>query len=37
MPYPATGVKIDGSWRFEPVGRTLVGDHGQTPAVRGTR
>lgn len=29
MPYPATGVKIDGSWRFEPVGRTLVGDHGQ--------
>lgn len=29
MPYPATGVSIDGSWRFEPVGRTLVGDHGQ--------
>jgi len=30
MPYPATGVKIKGSWRYEPVGRTLVGDHGQT-------
>ncbi|MCW7945304.1 transglutaminase [Streptomyces hygroscopicus] len=29
MPYPATGVKIKGSWRYEPVGRTLVGDHGQ--------
>ncbi|GAA2263640.1 transglutaminase [Streptomyces ruber] len=29
MPYPATGVDIDGDWRFEPVGRTLVGDHGQ--------
>ncbi|WP_369035394.1 MULTISPECIES: transglutaminase TgpA family protein [Streptomyces] len=35
MPYPATGVKIDGSWRFEPVGRTLVGDHGQN--TRGVR
>ncbi|MEU6095471.1 DUF3488 and transglutaminase-like domain-containing protein [Streptomyces sp. NPDC047079] len=30
MPYPATRVKIKGSWRYEPVGRTLVGDHGQT-------
>ncbi|MFJ5528504.1 transglutaminaseTgpA domain-containing protein [Streptomyces sp. NPDC093261] len=30
MPYPATSVKIKGSWRFEPVGRTLVGDHGQS-------
>lgn len=29
MPYPATQVDIDGSWRYEPVGRTLVGDHGQ--------
>ncbi|GAA3034349.1 transglutaminase TgpA family protein [Streptomyces glomeratus] len=29
MPYPATRVKIKGSWRYEPVGRTLVGDHGQ--------
>ncbi|WP_330291688.1 transglutaminase TgpA family protein [Streptomyces sp. NBC_00576] len=35
MPYPATGVKIGGSWRFEPVGRTLVGDHGQN--TRGAR
>ncbi|RSS91503.1 transglutaminase domain-containing protein [Streptomyces sp. WAC05292] len=26
MPYPATGVDIPGRWRFEPVGRTLVGD-----------
>ncbi|MFI7386880.1 DUF3488 and DUF4129 domain-containing transglutaminase family protein [Streptomyces sp. NPDC049813] len=30
MPYPATRVAIDGRWRFEQVGRTLVGDHGQT-------
>ncbi|MET9495224.1 DUF3488 and transglutaminase-like domain-containing protein [Streptomyces sp. NPDC006552] len=30
MPYPATRVSIDGRWRFEQVGRTLVGDHGQT-------
>ena len=30
MPYPATQVDIKGSWRYEPVGRTLVGDHGQT-------
>jgi len=29
MPYPASKVKIKGSWRYEPVGRTLVGDHGQ--------
>ncbi len=26
MPYPATSVDIPGKWRFEPVGRTLVGD-----------
>lgn len=26
MPYPATKVDIGGKWRFEPVGRTLVGD-----------
>ncbi|WP_326591363.1 transglutaminase family protein [Streptomyces sp. NBC_01294] len=26
MPYPATSVEIGGKWRFEPVGRTLVGD-----------
>ncbi|MFD3585054.1 DUF3488 and DUF4129 domain-containing transglutaminase family protein [Streptomyces sp. NPDC058683] len=29
MPYPPSGVKIAGSWRYEPVGMTLVGDHGQ--------
>ncbi|MFD4246766.1 transglutaminaseTgpA domain-containing protein [Streptomyces sp. NPDC058525] len=26
MPYPATSVEIPGKWRFEPAGRTLVGD-----------
>ncbi|OEJ31637.1 DUF3488 and transglutaminase-like domain-containing protein [Streptomyces subrutilus] len=26
MPYPATSVDIKGKWRFEPAGRTLVGD-----------
>ncbi|WP_406075952.1 transglutaminaseTgpA domain-containing protein [Streptomyces virginiae] len=26
MPYPATSVEIGGKWRFEPAGRTLVGD-----------
>ncbi|WP_156721861.1 transglutaminase TgpA family protein [Streptomyces apocyni] len=35
MPFPATRVDIDGRWRFEPVGRTLVGDGGQT--TRGKR
>ncbi|MCT9008551.1 transglutaminase family protein [Streptomyces rhizosphaerihabitans] len=30
MPYPASKVDISGSWRYEPVGRTLVGDHGQS-------
>ncbi|MFG2608248.1 DUF3488 and DUF4129 domain-containing transglutaminase family protein [Streptomyces sp. NPDC048514] len=29
MPYPPSGVKISGRWRYEPVGMTLVGDHGQ--------
>jgi transglutaminase-like putative cysteine protease len=29
MPYPPSGVRIRGSWRYEPVGMTLVGDHGQ--------
>ncbi|WP_409472621.1 transglutaminase TgpA family protein [Streptomyces sp. HC307] len=29
MPYPPSGVQVDGSWRYEPVGMTLVGDHGQ--------
>jgi transglutaminase-like putative cysteine protease len=31
MPYPATSVLVDGNWRYEPEGRTLVGaDPGQT-------
>ncbi|MER6160177.1 DUF3488 and transglutaminase-like domain-containing protein [Streptomyces sp. NPDC001868] len=29
MPYPVTSVEIGGDWRYEPVGRTLVGDHDQ--------
>ncbi|ARF59385.1 transglutaminaseTgpA domain-containing protein [Streptomyces gilvosporeus] len=30
LPYPASRVDIAGRWRFEPAGRTLVGDRGQT-------
>ncbi|WP_431044886.1 transglutaminase TgpA family protein [Streptomyces sp. P1-3] len=30
LPYPATKVDIEGRWRFEPEGRTLVGDRGQS-------
>lgn len=30
MPYPPSDVKVGGTWRYEPVGMTLVGDHGQT-------
>ncbi|WNI25246.1 DUF3488 and transglutaminase-like domain-containing protein [Streptomyces sp. ITFR-16] len=30
LPYPATEVRIGGRWRFEPEGRTLVGDDGET-------
>ncbi|MEU3981862.1 DUF3488 and transglutaminase-like domain-containing protein [Streptomyces sp. NPDC026672] len=30
MPYPPSQVRIGGKWRYEPVGMTLVGDHGQT-------
>jgi transglutaminase-like putative cysteine protease len=30
MPYPASEVRVDGRWRFEPEGRTVVGDRGQT-------
>ncbi|WP_328889463.1 transglutaminase TgpA family protein [Streptomyces sp. NBC_00316] len=30
LPYPAAEVRIDGRWRYEPEGRTLVGDRGQT-------
>ncbi|CAL9606017.1 hypothetical protein SUDANB105_05519 [Streptomyces sp. enrichment culture] len=29
MPYPPSGVDVDGNWRYEPVGMTVVGDHGQ--------
>ncbi|MFJ9408535.1 transglutaminaseTgpA domain-containing protein [Streptomyces sp. NPDC101393] len=29
LPYPASKVDIAGRWRFEPKGRTLVGDRGQ--------
>ncbi|MFI9261028.1 transglutaminaseTgpA domain-containing protein [Streptomyces sioyaensis] len=29
LPYPASKVDISGRWRFEPHGRTLVGDRGQ--------
>ncbi|MEV3875180.1 DUF3488 and transglutaminase-like domain-containing protein [Streptomyces sp. NPDC049906] len=35
MPFPMQRTEIPGDWRFEPVGRTLVGDHGQT--TRGAR
>ncbi|MGW8490463.1 transglutaminase TgpA family protein [Streptomyces sp. NPDC055886] len=30
LPYPASEVRVGGRWRFEPEGRTLVGDDGQT-------
>ncbi|MFJ5777321.1 DUF3488 and DUF4129 domain-containing transglutaminase family protein [Streptomyces sp. NPDC093094] len=29
MPYPPSGVDIDGRWRYEPVGMTVVGDRGE--------
>ncbi|MFH9607837.1 DUF3488 and DUF4129 domain-containing transglutaminase family protein [Streptomyces sp. NPDC017448] len=35
LPYPASEVRIGGRWRYEPEGRTLVGDDGQT--TRGAR
>ncbi|UNZ19780.1 DUF3488 and transglutaminase-like domain-containing protein [Streptomyces sp. 891-h] len=35
MPYPAQRVRVDGKWRFEPEGRTLVGYDRQT--TRGLR
>ncbi|WP_030616732.1 transglutaminase TgpA family protein [Streptomyces sclerotialus] len=35
LPYPASRVEIPGRWRFEPEGRTLVGDRGQN--TRGVR
>ncbi|THA58539.1 DUF4129 domain-containing protein [Streptomyces sp. A0958] len=30
LPYPAAEVRVGGRWRFEPEGRTLVGDDGET-------
>ncbi|MFD0020869.1 DUF3488 and DUF4129 domain-containing transglutaminase family protein [Streptomyces sp. NPDC058382] len=30
LPYPATEVRVGGHWRYEPEGRTLVGDDGET-------
>ncbi|MBC9712218.1 transglutaminase domain-containing protein [Streptomyces sp. TRM66268-LWL] len=30
MPYPATELDIGGKWRFEPIGRAVVGDRGET-------
>ncbi|MEU9758468.1 DUF3488 and transglutaminase-like domain-containing protein [Streptomyces sp. NPDC047987] len=30
LPYPATEVAVGGKWRYEPAGRTLVGDRGET-------
>ncbi|MFF9686267.1 DUF3488 and DUF4129 domain-containing transglutaminase family protein [Streptomyces sp. NPDC014623] len=35
LPYPASEVDVKGRWRYEPEGRTLVGDDGQT--TRGAR
>ncbi|MEU0137723.1 DUF3488 and transglutaminase-like domain-containing protein [Streptomyces sp. NPDC006296] len=35
LPYPASEVDVEGRWRYEPEGRTLVGDNGQT--TRGVR
>lgn len=30
LPYPATEIRVGGHWRYEPQGRTLVGDDGET-------
>ncbi|MGW1605603.1 transglutaminase TgpA family protein [Streptomyces eurythermus] len=35
MPYPPSRVRVSGRWRYEPVGMTLAGNHGQT--TRGER
>ncbi|MGW2365612.1 transglutaminaseTgpA domain-containing protein [Streptomyces sp. NPDC001667] len=35
LPYPAERVRVDGHWRYEPEGRTVAGDRGQT--TRGVR
>ncbi|MEW1626405.1 DUF3488 and transglutaminase-like domain-containing protein [Streptomyces sp. NPDC089173] len=29
LPYPASEVEVEGRWRYEPEGRTLIGDDGQ--------
>ncbi|MFF7329219.1 transglutaminaseTgpA domain-containing protein [Streptomyces sp. NPDC008150] len=29
MPYPPSGVRVEGDWRYEPVDMAVVGDHGQ--------
>ncbi|WP_042398721.1 transglutaminase TgpA family protein [Streptacidiphilus carbonis] len=29
MPYPASSVQVPGDWKYEPEGRTLIGDAGQ--------
>ncbi|MFE9672821.1 DUF3488 and DUF4129 domain-containing transglutaminase family protein [Streptomyces sp. NPDC006259] len=34
MPYPPSGVRVSGRWRYEPVGMTVVGDHRQTTRGR---
>ncbi|GAA0359744.1 DUF3488 and transglutaminase-like domain-containing protein [Streptomyces blastmyceticus] len=35
LPYPSERVRVDGRWRYEPEGRTIAGDRGQT--TRGVR
>ncbi|WP_327291572.1 transglutaminase TgpA family protein [Streptomyces sp. NBC_01198] len=32
MPYPASSVQVSGDWRYQPEGRMVIGDHGQTTA-----
>ncbi|HEY5834104.1 transglutaminase TgpA family protein [Streptomyces sp.] len=32
MPYPATAVRAPGKWKYQPEGRMVIGDHGQTAA-----
>ncbi|MFI0942314.1 DUF3488 and DUF4129 domain-containing transglutaminase family protein [Streptomyces sp. NPDC021020] len=32
MPYPATRVQAEGNWRYEPEGRMVIGEGGQTTA-----
>lgn len=35
MPYPAQQVHVDGRWRYEPEGRTIIGDRGQSTSGAG--